>query len=268
MRDLFELYKEYASAGIKTRFQYGLDAFIVTMAVFVRESVCILAMAFTLMKFHNLDGWNIKEMMFLFSIMAITYGLLVAFFMVFRDLPDWIKHGDFDRILLRPRGIFLQIFLNGADWIAALAHELLGIILLIVSSICMGIDWNLSKIGYLILTIVSGALIQGAIFIFFSAFSFHIHEVAGLRHFVFWNSRKFATFPLSIYGKNIKFIFMFVFPFAFVNYFPSIHLLDKNGFMQGKSYLAYMQPVVAILSIGIACGFWKYSLKYYKSTGN
>ena len=88
--------------------------------------------------------------------------------MVFRDLPDWIKHGDFDRILLRPRGIFLQIFLNGADWIAALAHELLGIILLIVSSICMGIDWNLSKIGYLILTIVSGALIQGQFYIFLS----------------------------------------------------------------------------------------------------
>lgn len=268
MRDLFNLYKAYAKTGIKTRFQYGLDAFVLSVSVFFRESVCIIAMAFAMMKFHNLDGWNIKEMMFLFGIMSVTYGLMIAFFMVFRDLSDWIKHGDFDRILLRPRGIYLQVFLNGADWVAALAHGMLGMVLLILSSVSIGIRWDILKVIYLIVTIFSGTLIQGAIFIFFSAFNFHVRELSGLRDFVFWQSRKFATFPLSIYGKNIKYIFMFVFPFAFVNYFPAIHLLGKNELLRRELYLIYMPPAVAAVTIGLACIFWKYSLKYYKSTGN
>lgn len=268
MRDLIELYKAYAGTGIKSRFQYSLDALVLTIGVFFRESVCIIAMYFTLKKFDNLDGWNMMEIMFLFSIMAVTYSLLVAFFMVFRDFPDWIKHGDFDRILLRPRGIFLQIFLNGADWVAALAHGLLGVFLLIVSSVRIGIDWSVLKIFYLIITILSGTLIQGGIFVFFSAFAFHIREVAGLRHFIFWNSRKFATFPLSIYGNVIKSIFMFVLPFAFVNYFPAMYLLDKSEIVTGEMNYIFIQPIVGVMIITLACIFWKYSLKYYKSTGN
>ena len=268
MNDLIELYKAYSSTAIKSRFQYSLDALVLTFGVFFRESVCIIAMIFALNVFDNINGWNMMEIMFLFSIISITYCFLVAFFMVFRDFPDWIKHGDFDRILLRPRGIFLQIFLNGADWVAALAHGLLGIILLIVSSVSMGINWDIFKVMYLIITIISGTLIQGGIFVFFSSFAFHIREVAGLRHFIFWQSRKFATFPLSIYGNVIKSVFTFVFPFAFVNYFPALYLLDKKELLQGKQYLFYIHPIVGILIISLACAFWKYSLRFYKSSGN
>ena len=268
MRDLFDLYKAYAKNGIKSRFQYGLDACLLSISVFFRESVYIIVMAFAMMKFHDLDGWNIKEMMFLFSIMSVTYSLMIAFFMVFRDFGDWIKHGDFDRILLRPRGIFLQIFLNGADWVAALAHGTLGMILLVISSVSLGIKWDMLKVIYLIVTIFSGTFIQGAIFIFFSALNFYGQELAGLRGFVFWQSRRFAAFPLSIYGNTIKYIFTFVFPFAFVNYFPAIHLLGKGELLHREIYLVYMPPIVAVVTISVACAFWKYSLKHYKSTGN
>lgn len=266
--DFIHLFLAYAKTGIKTRFQYHLDSLVLSFAVFFREATSIFAMYFILLKFDTLNNWNIREMFFMFSITSATYSLFILFFMVFRDFPDWIKHGDFDRILLRPRGIFVQLLLNGADWVAALSHGVLGLMLFIVSANGVGIEWKVSNVLYYIITIISGTVIQGAIFVFISAFNFWFSGAYGIKEFLFWISRRFSTFPLSIYGGVLQTILMFVIPFAFVNYFPAQYLLRKEDMAAYPEWFMYLSPLVAAVSFSVAYLFWKFSLRYYKSTGS
>lgn len=128
-----------------------------------------------------------------------------------------------------------------------------------------GIRWNATNILYYIVTIISGTVIQGAIFVFFSAFNFYFSKNHGIKEFVFWKSRRFATFPLSIYGRVVQNILMFVIPFAFVNYFPAQYLLRKSDMAAYPAYYMYLSPVIAVVSFTIAYLFWRFSLRYYQS---
>ena len=120
-------------------------------------------MYFSLLKFDTINNWNINELMFLFSLIFITYGIFIVFFMALRDFSDWIKHGDIDRVMVRPRGILTQLVLCGADWLAALGHGTFGITLFILSANNVGVEWNAATILYYVISIASGVLIQGGV---------------------------------------------------------------------------------------------------------
>ena len=111
-------------------------------------------------------------------------------------------------------------------------------------------------------------LIQGAIFLFFSAISFYVLETGSLKEIFYWNMRKFAIYPLSIYNKFIQAILIFVVPFAFVNYFPAQFFLRKADMAAYPEWLMYISPVVGIALYLFAYSFWRFSLRFYKSSGN
>ena len=268
MKDIISLFFAYARTGLKTRFQYKLDSVISTFAVFFREAAGIIAMYLALLKFDTINNWNIDELLFLFSLIFITYGIFIVFFMALRDFSDWIKHGDFDRVMLRPRGLLTQLVLCGADWLAAFGHGTLGIILFIISANRVGIQWDFGMAVYYIVIVISGVLIQGAVFLFFSAISFYVVETNSLKEIFYWNMRKFAIYPLSIYNKFIQSILIFVVPFAFVNYFPAQFFLRKADMAAYPAWMMYISPIVGVGLYTLAYAFWRFSLRYYKSTGN
>lgn len=188
--------------------------------------------------------------------------------MALRDFSDWIKHSDIDRVMVRPRGILTQLVLCGADWLAALGHGTLGITLFILSVNNVGVEWNAATILYYVISIASGVLIQGAVFLFFLAISIYFIETQNLKEIMYWNLRKFAGYPISIYNKFIQSILIFVVPFAFVNYFLAQFLLRKPDMSTYPEWFMYISPLVEIIPYIIAYFFWKFSMRYYKSTGN
>lgn len=254
--------------SIRGRMQYRVDSLVATLAVFVRESTNIVVIYLTLLKFDSINQWNINEMLFLFSILFLTYALVVALFADLRDFSCMIREGRFDRLMVRPRGLLFQLILNNADVLAVAGHGTLGIILFLISAGRVGIQWNLVTVLYYVSAIIGGVLIQGGIFIFFSALSFYFVETGSMREIFYWNMRKFAGYPISIYSKAIQIIMIYVVPFAFVNYFPAQFLLRKEDMaLYNESYM-YIAPVVGVVIYLFAYVFWRMSVKRYTSTGN
>lgn len=248
--------------------QYRADSIVATLAVFLREATSIIVIYLTLMKFDHINGWNVNELLFLFSLLFITYSIIVILFADLRDFSRMIREGRFDRLLVRPRGVLCQLIANHSDIIAAIGHGMLGTILFIVSAGRVGVVWNVSTVVYYISTIISGVLIQGGMFIIFSALSFYFVETNSIRDVFYWNMRKFAGYPISIYNKLIQGIMIYVVPFAFVNYFPAQYLLRKADMAQYPAIYMYIPPVVGIVVYVIAYVFWRVSIRFYKSTGN
>ena len=254
--------------SIRSRMQYRVDSLVATLAVFIRESANIIVIYLALLKFDKINNWNINEMLFLFSILFLTYAFVVALFADLRDFSCMIREGRFDRLIVRPRGLLFQLILNNADVIATAGHGTLGIILFVVSAGRVGIHWDLKTILYYISAIAGGVLIQGGIFIMFSALSFYFVETNSIREIFYWNMRKFAGYPISIYNKLIQTIMIYVVPFAFVNYFPAQYLLRKDDMALYPDVYMYLAPLVGVVIYVVAYLFWRVSVKRYTSTGN
>lgn len=254
--------------SILTRMQYRIDSIVATLAVFVRESTNIIVIYLALLKFDKINGWNVNEMLFLFSILFLTYAFVVSLFADLRDFSCMIREGRFDRLLVRPRGLLFQLILNNADLMASAGHGTLGILLFLISANRVGITWDFLTILYYIGAIIGGVLIQGGMFVFFSALSFYFVETNSIREIFYWNMRKFAGYPISIYNKLIQGLMIYVIPFAFVNYFPAQYLLRKEDMVNYNEMYMYIAPVVGVVIYLAAYGFWRISVKRYNSTGN
>ena len=77
-----------------------------------------------------------------------------------------------------------------------------------------------------------------------------------------------TNFILMIFHKAIQFLMTFVVPFAFVNYFPAQYLLRKDDMASYPAIFMYITPLVGLLMYLLAYAFWRFSIKYYKSSGN
>lgn len=266
--DTIHLAWVYTRTVMKSWFQYSVDAVLRSLAVFIREAVGIVVIYFSMLKFDTLKGWDIHELMFLFSLLFLTYGILIIFFTGLRDFGKTVRNGGFDRIILRPRGLFFQLVFSDADWFAAIGHGGLGIVLFVISAGNVGIIWNLGTVCYYIAAVIGGVLIQGAIFVFLAALNIYLLETGSLKELMYWNMRKFAGYPISIFHKAIQFCMVYVVPFAFVNYFPAQYLLRKEDMAGFPAVYMYLTPAVGAVLYLAAYGFWRYSIRFYKSSGN
>jgi len=266
--DTLSMFLYYTKTTIKSWFQYKVDAVLRSLTVFLREATGLIVIYFTLLKFGDINGWNIDEMLFLFSLLFVTYGILIIFFTGLRDFGGTIQNGSFDRLMLRPRGLLFQVIAINSDWFAAIGHGFLGITLFIISANKVRILWNLQTIMYYIFAVIGGVLIQGAIFLFIASLNFYLIKTDNLKEIFYWDMRKFAGYPISIFHKVIQWLLMYVVPFAFVNYFPAQFLLKKEDMANYPLIYMYITPFIGIILYLISYYFWKLSVRFYNSTGN
>lgn len=266
--DAISTYKQYTRITIKSWFQYRVDAVLRSLAVFLRESTGIIVIYFTLLKFDTLNGWTMEEVFFLYSLLFLTYGILIIFFTGLRDFGHYIHSGSFDRFILRPRGVLFQIITSNSDWFAAIGHGGLGIVLFVFTAVKVGIEWNVVTILYYVLAVIGGVLIQGALFLFFAALQIYLIQADEIKDVFYWNLRKFAGYPISIFHKVIQGLLIYVIPFAFVNYFPAQYLLRKEDMGAYPDAYMYIAPIIGVVLYLLAYVFWRVSFRFYKSTGN
>ncbi|MHB8065869.1 MAG: ABC-2 family transporter protein, partial [Ruminiclostridium sp.] len=113
-----------------------------------------------------------------------------------------------------------------------------------------------------------GAIIQASLFMVSSCFSFWAIKTTNLRNLIFFNSRRFAGYPISFYPGFIQKMLIFVVPFAFVSYFPAQFFLRKSDLEMFWNGYLYLTPLVGIVMFVLVYIFWKSGLKRYSSSGN
>ena len=236
MKDVISLYYHYCKTSIKAWFQYRVDAFLRIFAVMARESTAVIVMYITFLNFDNIGGWTIYELLFLYSFMFLTYGIFIIFFTGLRDFQYLVIQGDLDKLLIRPRGVLFQVLASNSDWFAALGHGTLGVMIFIYSSSKINIQWNPANILLACSCVCSGVLIQGALFLIFASLSFFIVKTDNLRNVLYWNIKSFMGC------------------FKAGNIFPEIYIP--------------LSTVVGIFMFGVSYLFWRFSLRFYASTGS
>lgn len=262
-----QVYLKYIKLLIKVKFQFRTDTFLLPIGVFIREMVSIILVYLLLKKFTLLNNWNLNEMFFLFSLLYISYSILVSLFSGIRDFSKLIHSGQFDAYLVKPLGIFFQIIASTADYYASIGHGTVGLILFLYTAKNIGIIWTFNNIIYYLIAIISGVLIQLSIWLLSASFSFWTVKTEEIINFLFFNTRKFAGYPISIFPVFIRNFLMFVIPFAFINYFPAQYFLRKDDLNLFWNGFIYLSPLVGFILIFVIFVFWKFSLKHYSSTG-
>jgi len=262
------VFYQYSKLSLKVMLEFKLDRSMITLAIFCREMIAVVVMLLILARFLHIRGWDMNQLFFLYSFLFISYSLFVFIFAGVRDFDQLVHSGEFDRYLIRPRGLLFQVVASKIDLPATLGHGVVGVILFMNTAFSVGITWNMQNILFYISVVVGGAVIQASIFMLTACMSFWAIRIENIRNLIFFNARRIAGYPISFYPAFIQKMLIFIVPFSFVNYFPAqffIRKEDMNLFWDG---FMYMTPVVGVVMFVVVSLFWRFGVRSYSSSGN
>ncbi|HXQ34728.1 MAG TPA: ABC-2 family transporter protein, partial [Anaerolineales bacterium] len=209
----------------------------------------------------NIAGWTLMEMVFIYAFYMIAISPMQILFDHAWQLRFHVQHGSFIKYYFRPLNMMFYYMSEMFD-IKGLTQLAAGVILLIYASIQLHMDWSLTRLVLLIITLFSAALVQISIIVAASCATFWVidsYPVLGLA----WKLREFSPYPMSIFDGAFRFTFTYIIPIGFVAFYPSQLFLRP----QDVSPLIYFSPLVGIGLFALTYWIWTKGVNSYTGTG-
>ena len=145
----------------------------------------------------------------------------------------------------------------------ALGELLTGIVLMIIASVKLGIDYTVSTVLLMLLAFIFGMAIYTAIKIAGAALALWIKSSGSILQ-IFYMTSDFAKYPVTIYNGFIKNIVTYIIPFAFTAYYPASYILRGNNpwFCFGAG------TGIAVVLLTLSILLWNRGIKSYESAGS
>ncbi len=257
-----KVYFKSLSLHLKSILEYKssfIASFISQIFVFFSYYFVILAL---FSKFDNIKGFTLYEVLLCFAVIQYGFAFCECFARGIDRFDQLIINGEFDRVLLRPKNIIIQILCYDIDY-TKLSRLLQALIVLAIALINLNIVWTPLKILTLVLMLISAILIFFSIFLLAAAYCFLTVQGLEVRNVFTSGGKYMAQYPIGVFKKGFVYFFTFIIPYAFVNYYPLLYLLGKNN---NKLYA--LSPLLVFLYLLPSIVIFYKGTKRYTSVGS
>ena len=106
---MLEVYRQYWRINFLTSLEYRANFLLWLGFTFVYHGSAIAALWIMLNNFPSMNGWDFRNMAFLYALWMSAHAINSTFFSTIGDIPEWIRDGEFDRLLVRPLDELFQV---------------------------------------------------------------------------------------------------------------------------------------------------------------
>ncbi len=256
-----KLYFEYMKMHFKSELQYKAS-FIMS---FIAQFFIFFGYYFTIIclfdKFSNIKGFTLYEVLFTFGIIQFGFSFCEVFFRGVDVFDKLILNGEFDKILIRPRSIILQVF-SEKILFSRISRLFQSVIVLIIALINIDVVWNFSRIITVIFMLLSSIILFLSIFIISASYCFITVKGLEVRNLITDGGKQMAQYPISIFKKGFVFFFTYIIPFGVINYYPLLYVLGRSD-----KIIYMLSPLVTVFYLILSILIFYKGVKRYESVG-
>lgn len=255
------------AASIRGQLQYRANFLILVAMGLIYQGTGFAFIWVVLSRFETVGGWTLGEIAFLYGLRLLIHAISFLVSGEIRQLDEQIRHGEFDRYLIRPLSPLRQIISQGVQ-VNVFGDLLGGIGLFLVALTMVNIDWTATVVVYLILAIIGGALLELGLDLMIATLALRVLNVQSLFFVLDTFFSDFGNYPLKIFGGTVQFLLTFGLPLAFMAYFPAAVLLGKTGELNVPAVVAFAAPLVGACWFALAVWIFRVELRNYQSAGH
>ncbi|MBV8087410.1 MAG: ABC-2 family transporter protein [Chloroflexi bacterium] len=246
---------------------YPVSFVMLTGAMLFGTSLDFVTIAIIFTRLPRLGGFSLYEVALLYGISGVSFAITDLALGAVDLLPDYIRLGTLDTLLLRPLGILYQI---ATSELALRRAGKLGqsVAVLLLALVGLHIAWTPAKLGMLLLTLVTGPLLFGSIWVACTAHVFWTIDTGEVANAFYYGGNLFAQYPVDLFGRWLRDLMTFVLPLAFVSYEPALYILDKADPFGLPGFVPLLTPAVALAAVAVAAVVWHAGLRRYQGTGS
>lgn len=262
------VYGQYLLLSMRAQLQYRGAFLVGSIGQFLSAAVEFVGIWALFERFGHLQGWQFAEVAFFYAVVNGTFAIAEAFatgFDLFGTL--YIKTGDFDRVLLRPRSPLLQ--LAGHELALRRVGRLVqGLIVFTWASLSLELDWTYAQMALVGWTVIGGVCFFFSLFVLNATVSFWSTETLELMNVLSYGGLEAAQYPMSIYGAAFRKFFTFVVPLACISYFPLVAVMGATDPLGSSFGFQVMAPGIGVVFLIVVCQCWRLGMRHYTSTGS
>jgi ABC-2 type transport system permease protein len=261
------VYRQYWRINVLTTLEYRENFVMWLLFTVVYHGAAVVALWIVLQRFPSMNGWSFRDMAFLYALWMLGHAVHNTFFASVGDIPEHIRDGEFDRLLVRPLDALFQAIATPGQ---VFPDELiLALTYFAAATWYSGVHVDWVFVVFVPLIVAGGALIDLAINLIIATTAFWFIQVDALRWIVLQLEQEFTRYPITIYSRGVRLLLTFVFPFAFMNYFPAQYFLHKGtGGLALPAFVGLLTPVIGLAFVALAYGFWRLGLNRYQGVGH
>lgn len=246
---------------LKLLMAYKGDFLIGLLGVFLTQALNLVFLNVIFSQIPLLNGWNFKQITFIYGFSLIPKGLDHLFFDNLWAMGQrLVKKGEFDKYLIRPINPLFYVMVETFQ-VDALGELVVGVALLL-SSFFM-VSWTFWNVLLFFLTLPFTTLIYTSLKIMTASLALWTKQ-SGAAMYIFYMFNDFSKYPITIYNYPIRFLISVIIPFAFAAYYPASYFLTGNSLFQNIGGLI----LVSLGLYAIAYFIWKKGLLSYESAGS
>jgi ABC-2 type transport system permease protein len=261
------IYRRLVGARIRSQLQYRLSFWLNLLGTAL---ITFLDFAAILILFHQVDAlgdWSVAEVGVLYGISCVSFALADLVFGHLDQLPEMIRKGDFDQVLVRPLGSLLQVI--STDFaLRRLGKLSQGLLVLVIALAYADVEWTLGRAAMLAVAIVAGCAIFAGVWVALSTIVFWLIDSHEAVNAFTYGGNYLAQFPVNIFGPWLRRLVIYLIPLAFVAYFPALYLLGKEDALGLPRALQFGSPLVAVATSLAGWALWRIAVRRYRSVGS
>ena len=260
--DDLKLYVKYASVCAQSVMQYKASFLLMILGRFLVAFGEFAAVRFLFSGITQIRGYTYGDILLCFSLIQMSFSLAELFGNGFKTFSGMVRRGEFDRILLRPRGLLLQV--TGSRFEVGRMGPLLTALLTLALGIKnSNVRWDPLRVWTAAAMLVGGTLLFVALFILEASLCFFSIEDTSLVNVLTYGAKFHGKYPMDIYGKGVLRFGTWVIPYALIQYYPLQFLLGKT-----ENRLFSLCPAGVLLFLLLCCLLWRFGVKRYQSCGS
>lgn len=258
-----KLYGKYLSLQIKSALQYKASLIFDIISSTLSTIATFFGILLLFQSFDTVGGYTLNEVLITYAMVCSSFSFAECVFRGFDQFDKLVKTGELDRLLIRPRSIFMQVLGYKFEF-NKLGRIIFTMGILIYALINAGIAWTAMKVFVVVLMFVGSVIIFAGLFLIFSSLSIFTIEGLEAVNVVTNGGRDLAEYPIDVYSNIFRKFFTYIVPLACVNYLPLQYLL---GF-PNATLLYALSPLFSIVFFLVCYLIFRWSLTKYKSTGS
>lgn len=262
MRKGIKLYWKHVQIHLHSMMQYKVSFFMTAVGQFLASFSVFLGMFFMFQRFHRVDGYTYGQCLLCYAVTLTAFTMAEMFFRGFDTFASSIANGEFDRMMVRPKGLIFQVICKKVE-LTRVGRLLQAIVMFCYAIPNCGVEWNGIKVMGLIFMLIGGTAVFSSLFIVYAGICFFTLEGLEVINIFTNGGQEFGRYPYGIYGKRVLTICTYLVPYALFQYYPFLYLIGH------RSEIWYLfLPLVACLFIIPCLLFWQFGVRHYKSTGS
>ena len=257
----------YAAANLRAELQYRSSFLMESLGQLLAAAIELLGIVALFGRFGSIRGWTLPEVALFYGVVHIVFAVAEAVGRGFEVFGSHVKAGTFDRVLLRPRSTVLQVL--GA----ALAPKKIGRLLqgaAVLGWALAALDGGpaVAEVALLLWAFAGGVAAFFALLMLSAALSFWTTETLEIFAIVTYGGRETTQYPIAVFHRALRYLFLFVVPIGTVTYFPAVSVLDRPDPLGAPPAVAWLAPGAGFIFLALVAMVWRLGVRRYTSTGS